>query len=89
MRKNYLADLRRAYLGDYRILKLSLDRRRNSLCIHRALLTGSFNNEHKLVFIKKFLTTVALYHRDRNGIDDLVGREALAAGGAFATALDA
>ena len=39
------------------------------------------------MLIKKFTASVTLNHRDRHGVDNLVGREALAARGALATAL--
>ena len=41
------------------------------------------------MLIEELSPTVALNHRDRHGIDNLVGRKALTARGTFATALNA
>jgi hypothetical protein len=39
------------------------------------------------MLIKELASAVALDYRDRDGIDDLVGREALTAGGTLSAAL--
>ena len=89
MLEDYLTKLSGGDFCDYGILKLSFNCRSDCLSINRALLTSSLYTKHKLVLIEKLTVAVTLNHSYLNGVNNLVGREALVAIRTFTAALNA